>query len=151
MRLAMRRLLILCVLLCLVFQNQAQTTRLTSGIRGQVIWKSGNQMPSPDRPASAAKGVKREVWIYQLTNQNQAEPQEGFYRNIRTKRVRKVVTDASGRFKVKLAPGRYSLFTKEPQGLWANLTDGQGNIFPVTVRKGKYEEIQFEINYAAVF
>lgn len=108
-------------------------------------------MPSPDRPASAAKGVKREVWIYQLTNQSQAEQQEGFYRNIRTKRVRKVVTDASGRFKVKLAPGRYSLFTKEPQGLWANLTDGQGNIFPVTVRKGKYEEIQFEINYAAVF
>ncbi|WP_420155175.1 carboxypeptidase regulatory-like domain-containing protein [Siphonobacter sp.] len=137
--------------MCLVFQNQAKTTRLASGIRGQVIWKSGNQMPSPDRPASVVKGVKREVWIYQLTNQNQTEQQEGFYRNIRTKRVKKVVTDASGRFKVKLAPGRYSLFTKEPQGLWANLMDGQGNIFPVTVRKGKYEEIQFEINYAAVF
>ncbi len=147
----MRMLTILSLLLCLVFQSEAQKTPLPSGIVGQVTWKSGNQMPSPDRPVKAAKGIRREVWIYELTPQSQTEQLDGFYQRIRTKRVAKVVTSRQGKFKVKLAPGRYSIFTKEQRGLWANISDDDGNVYPITVEAGTFTPVQFEINYAAAF
>ncbi|MFT4031801.1 MAG: carboxypeptidase regulatory-like domain-containing protein [Siphonobacter sp.] len=147
----MRTLSILCLLLCLVFQGQATNRKKKSGIKGQITWKSGNQMPSPDRPISSGKGTKRTLWVYELTNQNQTDQQDGFYQAIRTKLVKKVVTDDQGNFKVCLPVGRYSLFTEEPKGLWANITDGQMNIYPVTVEKDKWTEANIEINYAAAF
>jgi hypothetical protein len=151
MSLDMRMLSIVSVLLCLLFQTEVHAAKPRQGIRGQVVWKAGNQMPSPDRPPSQAKGVKREVWIYELTRQDQVTSDEGFYGHFRTKRIRKVVTDSRGRFSAALPPGRYSVFTKEPKGLWANITDGDSNLYPVTVEKGKWTEIRFEINYAAAF
>lgn len=156
MSLDMRMLSIISVVLCLLFRTgrasaEGHPYKPGQGLKGQVVWKSGNQMPSPDRPPSAGKGVRREVWIYELTRLDQVTNNDGFYGHFRTKRIRKVVTDSRGRFAVNLPPGRYSVFTKEPKGLWANITDGESNLYPVTVEKGKWTDIRFEINYAAAF
>ncbi|HEY4652048.1 MAG TPA: carboxypeptidase regulatory-like domain-containing protein [Pontibacter sp.] len=132
--------------------QQSQAT-IKQGITGRILWESGNRMPSPDAPpASGKRGVQRTVYVYELTNASQATTQNGvFHTNIQTNLVSQVVTDANGYFAVALVPGKYSLFTKEEQGLYANLFDGEMNIFPVEVKEGELTTIEFLINYRASY
>ncbi|MER2997248.1 carboxypeptidase regulatory-like domain-containing protein [Pontibacter populi] len=134
-----------------VQQNQAAAIK--QGITGRIIWESGNRMPSPDAPpAESKRGVQRAVYIYKLTNANQVTTQDGvFHTNIQTKLVSQVETDADGNFSVALDPGKYSLFTKEEKGLFANLFDGEMNIYPVEVKKGQVTTIEFLVNYQASY
>ncbi|RDV13885.1 carboxypeptidase regulatory-like domain-containing protein [Pontibacter diazotrophicus] len=132
--------------------TQAQQAPIEQGIVGKVIWQAGNQMPSPDAPPSKGRGVQRTVYIYELTNGSQAKTIEGvFHTNIQTNLVTQVATDADGNFAVSLEPGMYSLFTKEEKGLYANLFDGENNIFPVEVQEGQVTTVEFLINYAASY
>lgn len=126
---------------------------LVQGIAGKVLWESGNQMPSPDAPQrSGRRGVQRIVYVYELTNASQATAQDGvFYTDIKTKLVAQVETDAEGNFTLPLQPGNYSLFTKEDKGLYANLFDGENNIFPVEVKEGQVTTVEFLINYNATY
>jgi hypothetical protein len=130
-----------------------QQMQIKQGIQGQILWEAGNQMPSPDAPPSSGpRGVERTVYIYELTSSRQATTTDGvFHTNIQTKLVTQVKTDANGNFAVRLEPGRYSLFTKEEQGLYANLFDGDMNIFPVEVKEGEVTEVEFLVNYNAFY
>ncbi|MDX5422322.1 MAG: carboxypeptidase-like regulatory domain-containing protein [Hymenobacteraceae bacterium] len=133
-------------------QVQDQQAPIEQGIVGKVLWEEGNRMPSPDLPPGRPKGVQRTVFIYELTNGAQAKTIDGvFHTNIQTNLVTQVVTDANGNFAVSLKPGRYSLFTKEEKGLYANLFDGEHNIFPVEVQQGQVTEVEFLINYKASY
>ncbi|WP_204281873.1 carboxypeptidase-like regulatory domain-containing protein [Pontibacter burrus] len=134
-------------------QVQQSQAAIKQGISGRILWESGNRMPSPDAPPTESKrGVQRTVYIYKLTNANQVTTQNGvFHTNIQTNLVSKVVTDANGYFSVALEPGNYSLFTEEEKGLYANLFDGEMNIFPVEVKKGEVTTIEFLINYQASY
>lgn len=133
--------------------TQEQVITIEQGIAGRILWQSGNHMPSPDAPRSSGKrGVKRTVYIYELTKGSQATTTEGvFHNNIQTKLVTQAESDANGNFEVSLEPGRYSIFTQEDQGLYANLFDGENNIFPVEVKKGQVTTVEFLINYAATY
>ncbi|GAA4468430.1 hypothetical protein GCM10023189_53770 [Nibrella saemangeumensis] len=124
------------------------------GICGTVLFKSGNHMPGPDMPRAGANGrpVQREVLIYELTSLSQAEAEEdGFYSKVNRKLVKKAKSDKNGKFCVALPVGRYSLFVREEKGLYANLSDGQGNIFPIEVKKNRKTDTTVDITYAAVF
>lgn len=133
--------------------KESQQPSIKQGIIGQVFWQQGNQMPSPDAPrrASSKKGVQRTLYIYTLTNTSKAKATGVFYSNIQTKLVTQVITDANGNFAVSLEPGKYSLFTKEEAGLFANLMDGEGNIYPVEVQQNQVTRIEFLINYNATY
>ncbi len=129
---------------------------LLQGIQGQVLWLEGNQMPSivEDTAAvreSAGKPVSRTVYIYALTHRDQTTMEQGFYMDIDSPLITKVSTSEDGFFQVFLPPGRYSLFVKEPQGLYANLYDGEGNIHPVTVMHDSVSQLTFTIDYKAVY
>ena len=130
-----------------------QQMQIKQGIQGQILWEAGNKMPSPDAPPSSdRRGVERTVYIYELTNSSQTTSQDGvFHTAIQTKLITQVKTDANGNFTVKLKPGRYSLFTKEEQGLYANLFDGEMNIFPVEVKEGEVTAVEFLVNYNAFY
>ncbi len=132
---------------------QEQQATIKQGIAGRVVWEAGNQMPSPDVPRSSGrKGVQRQVFVYELTSGTQATTTDGvFHTNIQTNLVTQVVTDANGYFAVSLEPGRYSVFTREEQGLYANLFDGQNNIYPVEVKQGEVTQVEFLINYNATY
>lgn len=131
----------------------SQQMQIKQGIRGQILWEAGNQMPSPDAPPSKGpRGVERTVYIYELTNSSQTTSQDGvFHTAIQTKLITQVKTDTNGNFAVRLEPGRYSLFTKEEQGLYANLLDGDMNIFPVEVKEGEVTTVEFLVNYNAFY
>lgn len=126
--------------------------KVKQGVCGIVIWKEGNRMPSPDRPPSPGKGVARDVVVYQLTQLDQVESEGGFHRNIKTRLIKKVTSDSQGDFCIALPEGQYSIFVWENgKGLYANSSDGQGNISPVTVRKGKVEPITITVDYMAAY
>ena len=122
------------------------------GICGSIVWKSGNLMPSPDREPVKAKPVQRELFVYDLTNSEQATLQDGFYKGIVTTLVKSIKSDSEGKFCLELPEGKYSLFIKEGnKGLYANQFDGDGNIFPVKVGKDKLSIVIFTIDYQAVY
>jgi len=125
---------------------------MKQGVCGTIIWKEGNQMPSPDRPQSSAKGVARDVVVYEITRLDQVESDGGFHRNIKTKLIKKVSSDSKGNFCLNLPEGQYSIFVWEDgKGLYANSFDGKSNIFPITVRKGKVELITITVDYMAAY
>lgn len=124
-----------------------------AGIRGHVLVESGNRMPDPDNPVSSPTGIKTKLYIYELTNINQVSRQgmSAFYTQVPTRLIKEIETDEDGSFKVKLKPGRYSLFVKKDQLFYSSVFDGQNNIHPVEVKKGKMTEEVFKVNYNAVY
>jgi hypothetical protein len=122
------------------------------GIKGNVVWLSGNQMPGPDKPEAKPKGIAREVHIYEATTLEQTENIENiFFKKISTRLVAKIKSKKNGSFCVKLPPGEYSIFVMEPQGLFANIFDGQGRIQCVTVKHKEYTKITILVNYEAAY
>lgn len=148
----------ICLLLMVAFlaiDAQAQKKRFKQGVKGKVIWKAGNLMPSPDAPSRGATGtpVIREIYIYELTSSKQAETNEEgiFYKNIQTKLIKKVKSDKKGNFCVGLAPGYYSVFVKEDKGLYANLFDDAMNLNPIHISQGKWQKQDLVIDHEAVY
>ncbi|PIQ21714.1 MAG: hypothetical protein COW65_07425 [Cytophagales bacterium CG18_big_fil_WC_8_21_14_2_50_42_9] len=149
--------LLICLLLFSGFSS-AQTLNedIKQGILGTVVVREGNLMPAPSRngkPQSAHRGKpqNRELLIYELTNLAQVKANGTFYSEVQTKPVAKVTAGADGIFQVFLKPGRYTVFSQEPQGLFANQFDGNGNIFPVEVVADRLTLVEFVIDYNASY
>ena len=126
---------------------------MQEGISGQVVRESGNQMPMKGAAQQPAKGLSTTVYIYELTNLNQVSRVDAsaFYTAIHTKPVGTVHSDSTGVFKIRLAPGAYSLFIKVGGRFYANSFDSNNNISPVTVEKGKRSRIKITENSSATY
>lgn len=120
------------------------------GIKGQVFWIAENQMPSEDIKKSPHHGVQRELLIYELTHLHQAKQDGVFFSEIQTSLVLAVTTKKDGSFKVKLPPGKYSVFVREPKGHFANLFDKDNAINPVTVQPKQFTWLTVTIDYLSV-
>ena len=128
----------------------------TQGIQGQVFWLEGNQMPQiveegqvSSRPEK--KGVKRTLRIHELTHINQARLGDALFGDIETPLVAEVETDESGNFSVELPIGRYSIFTIEENGYFANIVDLDSYINPFEVKEGEWTQANILINYKAAY
>ena len=124
---------------------------LKQGITGTVTAKYGNQMPSPDRVPSMGRPVNTNVYLYDLTNREQAEGTGTYFTKIQTKLVAKVHTDAKGCYTIKAGTGIYSIFVEDNGRLYANHFDGKGNINPVKVTKDSVTTINITISSNAVY
>jgi hypothetical protein len=136
------------------------TARFTGqqGISGKVVWLEGNLMPgigdTTYRERLAGIPVQRKLFIYEPATSADAvktSESEVLYSEIHSKLIKDVETNSDGTFQIELDPGRYSIFTLEEKGLFANIFDGEGIINPVTVEAGKFTEIQIKVNYKAFF
>ena len=133
-----------------IVEPVASNETINQGICGSIVWKSGNLMPSPDQSVPKPKAVQRELFVYELTNTQQATLQNGFYKAVVTNLIKSIKSDIEGKFCLALPEGKYSLFVKEvDKGLYANQFDGDGNIFPVKVTKDNLSMIVFTIDYQA--
>lgn len=121
------------------------------GIRGEVLWFSGNQMPGPGKEFDPKMGVKREIAIHKITTLSQTKQDGIFFSAINTELVATITTEENGSFRVKLPPGEYSLFVKEPGGYYANLFNDKGQINPVKVEPNRFSWITITIDYEAVY
>ena len=139
-------ILILCTSFLCIFGKK-------SGIQGAVLKISGNQMPSPDRPPAQPKGVKSTIFIHELTSLNQVVRvgQSATYTAVNSRLIKQLETKDDGSFKVKLPPGKYSIFIKIDEGFYANSFDAQNNIQPVEVVKKKMSKVELRLDNAAVY
>lgn len=138
----------LTLLSCASSQSRQQTGQLC----GTIAWQSGNRMPSPDQPPAQPVGIARDIRIYELTQLSQVQRQNGFIHSIPSKLIATAQSDAAGHFCVKLPVGKYSVFVDEKdKGLWSNLFDGEGHIFPVEIKAGAVTHIEFLVNYKASY
>ena len=142
----MKRSLVIILILTTTASCMSQ-----QGITGKVVWISGNQMPGPGNENKPAKPVQRELHIYKPTSLDQVKRLNGFYTDVQTEFVAKVVSNDKGAFTVALPPGEYSVFTKEPAGLFANMFDGHGRIHVIEVKPQNFTEITFQVNYEAAY
>lgn len=135
--------------------NRLKANKATNeqGICGTVVIKRGNFMPGPGRPTPKGQPAEREILIYPLLNINQIDAGEnGFINSVReAKPINIVQSDQNGTFCVSLPVGRYSILVREPKGLYANGSDTQNNIFPVTVQKNHQTTVTIEITHEATF
>lgn len=141
------------IMSCNKSTSQSSSRPLKEGIVGQLVWLEGNLMPTIDSDREIPKGqpVQREVLVYELTKTKEAEKEGHFYHTVQTELIQKVMSDKRGIFKLHLPPGKYSIFVKEPNGLFANIFDGYGNIMPVEVFQNEVTPITIEINYMAAY
>jgi hypothetical protein len=140
-------LIFLCFLPGCILQRN-----LSQGIEGEVRWFEGDLMPGPEKSPAKGVAVKREVYIYRLTRTDQAEIRDQvFFSNIETQLIKRKWTDKEGGFSIRLKPGTYSVFTMEPQGLFANRFSGDGYINPVEVRENSVTQLMIRIDYMAAY
>ncbi len=139
------------LLTLLLFTVQLSVEAQKQGVKGQVFWLSGNQMPGPDKGRSPQQGIVREIVIYPEIKLEDTKQTDGFFTDIQIKPIARVISKPDGSFKIKLPPGNYSLFVKESKGLFANLFDGQGIINPITVKAKKYTWITLTVDYEAAY
>lgn len=140
------------LLLVLAFFGFVQFTKgPKEGIQGQVFWLSGNQMPGPGKSISPQYGVVREIVVYKAATLQDAEQNDQFFSNVKTELVTKAMTQADGSFKIKLPPGRYSVFTQETKGLFANTIGQDGCVSCVDVKPKKYTWTTITVDYEAAY
>jgi len=119
-----------------------------------VIELVGNHMPSPSNTTkSSGAAARRTLGIFELTKENQTEPgrKGGFYKNLKTRKIKSVCSGRDGCFAVRLRPGHYSLFVKEGNEWYANSITGDGDIMEVIVKEGEVTPVEIRISHRAVF
>ncbi|MEM6359178.1 MAG: carboxypeptidase regulatory-like domain-containing protein [Bacteroidota bacterium] len=149
----MKQIVLLFIVLCSGIGGCA-TTQISSqppGVKGKVLWVEGNQMPGPDRKINEGSPVVREIIFYDVLKTSDLKRQNALFQEPPFEPVAIVKTNEQGEFEVNLPAGRYSLFTRENNGLFANLFDGENNVNPVTVESGEVTEVTVVINYKAVY
>lgn len=138
-------------LFLLLFSLSLSAYSQKQGLKGQVFWVSGNQMPGPEAVLSPNQGAIRDVLIYEITNVTDATQVGPFFRDIKTRLIATIQSKPDGTFKIKLPVGSYSVFTKERNGLYANLFDGKGYINPVIIKEGQWGWKTITIDYDAAY
>jgi len=130
-------------------------TLQSQGIEGTARRPAGNHMPSPRYHPAPPAGVRTTICIFTLTNDSQTKKagRPGLYTSVETHLVRQIDTDDSGRFRIELPPGTYSVFTKKGRLFYATRRDEKNNIAPVEVLPGKMTRVEcsVESDHKAVY
>ncbi|MEP2774244.1 MAG: carboxypeptidase regulatory-like domain-containing protein [Fulvivirga sp.] len=131
--------------------KNSQTQTLNQGLKGQVLWLEGNFMPGPGQNKKG-EPVEREIYIYDVINaKDLQEKGNKLYEMPDQEPIAIAQSNSDGLFEVSLPAGRYSVFTKEEEGLFANAFDGEMNLNPITVEAQKFKEVILKINYKAAY
>jgi len=146
---------IFTVLILLILLGSCKSSQMSGqGIQGQVLWVAGNQMPQAnDRGVNPEEKVpvQRTLRIHELTHINQARLGDALFGDIETPLIEEVKTDEEGRFSVKLPAGRYTVFTVEKSGYFANVFDLDSYINPYEVKEGEWTKAEILINYEGAY
>ena len=136
-----------------LYEHNKNKITITEGIWGTLVKTEGNCFP-PVRPTCKQFPVKQEIVVYEYTTWDetiQTNTRLSFFDKVNTKLIATTTSDREGFFQLELKPGKYSIFVKEKQILWANSFDGFGGISPVTVETSKISEINLDMNYDASY
>ena len=112
---------------------------LSSTVSGSIIKVTGNQFPPRGTRPSTAIDTPLMTKIYVFQGKIESAGDSSItYRSLNKKEFVIVKSDNSGRFKIELPPGEYTIFAEtDPGNLYRNSFDGMGNFSTITIKDGE--------------
>lgn len=116
------------------------------GITGSVLLEKNTSMPLKGIAKLKGLPISTMVYVYEASNLNQLIEQEGnFAKGIHAKIIKQVRSDKAGKFKLKLAPGKYTILLGYEEGIYIPFFSGNTGLAFVEVSKHQWQEIDLTI------
>jgi hypothetical protein len=119
---------------------------LPQGIMGHVYLEQNAKMPSKGGSKQKGSPISTMVYVYETANLDQLIEQDGNYaKGIQAKIVKQIRSDKAGKFKLRLAPGKYTIVLGYRDGIYIPFFSGNSGVAFVEVSKHQYQEIDLRI------
>jgi hypothetical protein len=119
---------------------------LPQGISGHVFLEKNTTMPLKGMPKERGLPISTMVYVYEAANVVQLIAQEGNYaKGIQARIFKQVRSDKAGKFKLRLAPGKYTIVLGYRDGIYIPFFSGNIGVAFVEVSKHQYQEIDLRI------
>jgi hypothetical protein len=125
---------------------------LPQGIKGHVLIENNTAMPLKGSPKQKGSPIATMVYIYEAVNVHQLIGQEGNYaKGIKARLIKQVRSNNAGQFKIRLAPGKYSIVLGYQEGIYIPFFSGNTGVAFVEVSKHHYQEIDLRIIASSIY
>lgn len=122
------------------------------GVKGRVLIEKDANMPLKGKTKELGRPYSTIVYVYAAANTSQLIEQQGHWaKGIQAKLIRQVQADQTGRFKLSLRPGKYSLVLGYKDGIYIPFFSGSVGVAFVEVSKHQYQEIDLTITASSIF
>jgi hypothetical protein len=119
---------------------------LPQGIMGHVYLERNVKMPLKGGTKQMGSPISTMVYVCETANVDQLIAQEGNYaKGIKAKIVRQIRSDKSGKFKLRLAPGKYTIVLGYLEGIYIPFFSGNTGVAFVEVSSHQFQEIDLRI------
>ena len=109
-------------------------------------------MPLKGSSKQQGRPIATVVYIYETANVNQLIGQEGNYaKGIEARLIKQVRSNNAGQFKIRLAPGKYSILLGYQEGIYIPFFSGNTGVAFVEVLKHQYQEIDLSIIASSIY
>ena len=140
-----------CLLFCLAPMLMG-FCMLPQGIKGHVLIENNTAMPLKGSPKQKGSPIATMVYIYEAVNMHQLIGQEGNYaKGIKARLIKQVRSNNTGKFKISLAPGKYSIVLGYQEGVYIPYFSGNTGVAFVEVLKHQYQEIDLSIIASSIY
>jgi hypothetical protein len=125
---------------------------LPQGIKGHVLLENNTAMPLKGSAKQKGSPIATMVYIYEAVNVHQLIGQEGNYaKGIKARLIKQVRSNNTGKFKIRLAPGKYSIVLGYQEGVYIPYFSGNTGVAFVEVLKHQYQEIDLSIIASSIY
>jgi len=140
-----------CLLFCLAPMLMG-FCMLPQGIKGHVLIENNTAMPLKGSAKQKGSPIATMVYIYEAVNVYQLIGQEGNYaKGIKARLIKQVRSNNTGKFKISLAPGKYSIVLGYQEGVYIPYFSGNTGVAFVEVLKHQYQEIDLSIIASSIY
>ena len=124
---------------------------LPQGIIGYVLLESNTAMPFKGTAKQKGLPISTMVYIYEAANVDQLMEQEGNYaKGIQARLIKQVRSNHAGKFKIRLASGKYSIVLGYQEGVYIPYFSGNTGVAFIEVSKHQFQEIDLLIIASSV-
>ena len=124
---------------------------LPQGISGHVLLENNTAMPLKGSAKQKGRPIATMVYIYEAANVDQLMKQEGNYaKGIQARLIKQVRSNHAGKFKLRLAPGKYSIVLGYQEGIYIPYFSGNTGVALIEVPKHQFQEIDLLIIASSV-
>ena len=119
---------------------------LPQGILGHVSMEANASMPLKGMSKQKGLPISTMVYVYEAANVDQLIAQKGHYANgIQAKMIKQIRSDKAGKFKLRLAPGKYTILLGYQEGIYIPFFSGNTGVAIVEVTRHQFQEIDLRI------
>lgn len=119
---------------------------LPQGILGHVSMEADATMPLKGMSKRKGQPMSTMVYVYEAANMDQLIAQKGSYaKGIQAKIIKQIRSDKAGKFKLRLAPGKYTIVLGYQEGIYIPFFSGNAGVAFVEVSRHQFQEIDLRI------